>query len=116
MKTAEWADAFDSAVTVCDTDGKILYMNEQSAKTFANRGGKNLVGKSLYECHSEASQEKIKELIRTASSNVYTIEKQGQKKLILQSPWFENGKCKGLVEISIKLPSDVPHFVRKSPS
>ena len=44
--------------------------------------------------------------------NVYTIEKNGIKKLIYQSPWFENGEMKGLVELSLEIPFEMPHFIR----
>ena len=44
--------------------------------------------------------------------NVYTIEKNGIKKLIYQSPWFEKGVMKGLVELSLEIPFDMPHFIR----
>jgi hypothetical protein len=44
--------------------------------------------------------------------NVYTIEKNGIKKLIYQSPWFEKGEMKGLVELSLEIPFNMPHFIR----
>ncbi|MDD2576134.1 MAG: diguanylate cyclase, partial [Bacteroidales bacterium] len=45
-------------------------------------------------------------------TNAYTIEKEGLKKLIYQTPWYENGEFGGLVEFSIVIPMDMPHFVR----
>ena len=44
--------------------------------------------------------------------NAYTIEKNGIKKLIYQTPWFMDGKFSGLVEISLPLPEELPHFIR----
>ncbi len=111
--TMNWFDEFPSAVTVCDTNGTIIYMNEKSSKTFSKDGGKSLIGKSLYDCHPETANVKIKELLSTGKSNSYTIEKNGIKKLIHQSPWYENNELKGLVEISIEIPFDMNHFVRK---
>lgn len=46
--------------------------------------------------------------------NSYTIEKGGAKKLIYQAPWYENGRYRGLVEVSLPLPDTLPHFVRDS--
>lgn len=100
------------AVTVCDTEGKIIYMNRKSETTFANEGGAALIGTNMFECHSPASSEKINEMLKNGTSNTYTIEKKGQKKLIHQAPWFDNGKVAGLVELSIVLPAEMPHFVR----
>ena len=37
METFPWADEVDCAVTVCDIEGVILYMNEKARATFANR-------------------------------------------------------------------------------
>ena len=101
------------SITVCDTKGIILYMNEKSARTFSKSGGKELVGKSLMGCHSDKSREKIAVLMGNASTNAYTIDKNGIKKLIYQTPWFEDGKIKGLVEFSLEIPFEMPHFKRE---
>ncbi|MBK7175543.1 MAG: PAS sensor protein [Bacteroidales bacterium] len=109
----DWAREFPYAITVCDTEAIILYMNDQSRQTFKDSGGDNLIGKSLFDCHSKASKEIIQELLQTGRSNIYTIEKLGRKKLICQSPWYHQGNISGLVEISILLPENMPHFIRQ---
>ena len=43
----------------------------------------------------------------------YTIEKNGVKKLIYQIPWYENGEFMGLVEFSLEIPFEMPHYIRK---
>lgn len=111
--SGSWQKEFPSAITVCDRGGKIIEMNDKSAKTFEKDGGRNLVGKSVLECHPESARSKIKELFATGQSNTYTIEKKGKRKLIHQSPWFVDGKLAGLVELSIELPDHMPHFIRK---
>ena len=113
MMDTKYFDEIQAAVTVCDVDGKILYMNERSAATFAKDGGKSLIGKDLYECHPGASKEKLRALMESHQTNSYTIEKNGVKKMIYQTPWYSDGKFSGLVEISLPLPEDLPHFVRK---
>lgn len=45
MNMYEWADEMNCAVTVCDTQGIILYMNEKACRTFAGHG--NLIGRNL---------------------------------------------------------------------
>ena len=102
----------DVAITVCDRDGVIVHMNDKAAETFARDGGKALVGRNLWDCHPEAAREKIRRIMATGSSNSYTIEKNGVKKLIHQAPWHENGVPAGLVEFSMVIPLDLPHFVR----
>ena len=54
----EWANEMNCAVTVCDTEGVILYMNEKACRTFAKHG--NLIGKNLFDCHNPQSQDKIR--------------------------------------------------------
>jgi len=44
--------------------------------------------------------------------NIYTVEKDGIKKLIYQSPWFNDGQYAGFVELSLEVPFEMPHFVR----
>ena len=44
--------------------------------------------------------------------NVYTIEKNGVKKLIAQVPVTMNGEFAGYVELSLEIPFEMPHFVR----
>jgi len=87
-------------------------MNDKSIRTFENSGGAALIGSSLFECHPEPARTKLKELLRAGRTNVYTIEKQGIKKLIYQSPWYEQGEYRGFVELSLEIPAEIPHFVR----
>lgn len=107
-----WMNQIGCAVTICDTEGKILYMNELSRKTFASHGP--LIGKNLMPCHSERSQSMIRHMLATGETNAYTIEKAGVRKLIYQTPWRDGeGKIAGMAEISIPLPGEMPHYVRK---
>jgi transcriptional regulator with PAS, ATPase and Fis domain len=100
----------DCAVTVCDLQGKVIYRNEKSQQTFAKHS--ELMGKNLKDCHPPHAWEKILQMLQTGKSNAYTIEKNGQKKLIYQTPWSENDELKGLVEFSFIIPFDMPHYVR----
>jgi transcriptional regulator with PAS, ATPase and Fis domain len=108
----DWASELPSAITITDKDGIIVYMNNKSVETFANDGGRGLIGQNLLDCHNENSNHIIKNITDSKQPNVYTIEKKGIKKLIYQSPYFNDGVFAGLVEISIVLPDDMPHFNR----
>jgi Transcriptional regulator containing PAS, AAA-type ATPase, and DNA-binding domains len=113
MDGFEWVKELGVAVTVCDLQGIVLYMNDKSERTFAKDGGKTLLGKNLMACHSNKSQSKIVELLSNSETNVYTIEKKGIKKLIFQTPWFTNGETSGLVELSMEIPLKMPHYIRE---
>lgn len=106
-----WADEMDCAVTVCDSEGTVIYMNRKSEETF-NKDGRSMIGQSMIPCHSPRSQEKIREMLQKGTTNSYTILKNGVKKMIYQTPWRENGIVMGLVEISMVIPEDMPHYVR----
>jgi len=107
-----WIKEFPAAVTVSDPDGIILEMNDKAAKSFAKDGGYALIGKNMLDCHPDPARGKLERLLERRQANIYTIEKNGVKKLIYQSPWFHNGEYAGFVEISFEIPFEMPHFVR----
>ncbi len=112
MPEHEWFKEFPGAVTVCDADGVILDMNDKAARTFEKDGGYALIGRNLLDCHSDLSRGKVQQLLASHEKNVYSIEKNGVKKIIAQLPWTKNGEYAGFVELSIEIPFEMPHFVR----
>ena len=112
MAEHEWVRAFPGAATVCDRAGVILEMNERSVTSFAENGGAALIGANALDCHPEPSRTKLAALLESGERNVYTIEKRGVKKLIYQAPWYVKGEFRGLVELSLVIPFEMPHFVR----
>jgi transcriptional regulator with PAS, ATPase and Fis domain len=108
----EWVSEFPGAVTVCDRAGIILEMNERAAASFAADGGYSLIGSNVLDCHPEPARTKLRQLLETGQSSVYTIEKNGVRKLIFQAPWRKDGEYRGLVELALELPAEMPHFVR----
>jgi PAS domain-containing protein len=112
MADHEWVRAFPGAVTVCDRGGVILEMNERSVQTFAADGGAALIGTNVLDCHPEPARTKLAELLASGRTNVYTIEKQGVKKLVYQAPWYRDGAYGGFVELALEIPFALPHFVR----
>lgn len=112
MTKHDWIKEFPVAITVVDNEGVILEMNDKSADTFKSDGGRALIGANSLACHPEPSRTKLEQLLQRPRANLYTIEKAGTKKLICQIPWHREGKFSGIVELSIVLPDDLPHFVR----
>lgn len=97
----------DCAVTVCDTEGTVIYQNERS------RGVNGDVrGRSLIPCHNERSREIIRRLLTDRDTNAYTIEKNGVRKMIYQTAWRVDGVVGGLAEISMEIPAEMPHYIR----
>ncbi|HYA58350.1 MAG TPA: PAS domain-containing protein [Thermoplasmata archaeon] len=108
----QWFEELPCAVTVCDNDYTILYLNGRSAEVNAKDGGKALVGKNMMDCHPPEAQKKLASVMASGRPNVYTIERNGVKKMIYQSHWRRKGRVAGLVEITFELPEEIPHFVR----
>jgi len=108
----DWVKEFPGAVTVCDRDGVVLEMNERSVEVFAADGGRSLVGTNVLACHPEPARSKLAKMLAAGEANVYTIEKDGVKKLIYQAPWYRDGAYAGFVELSLVVPFELPHFVR----
>ena len=106
----QWPDNVNCAITVCDMDGVILYMNDRAKETFASHG--DLIGKNLFECHSEESKAKIRHMLATGESNAYTISKNGLRKVIYQTPWRRDGEIAGMAEISMAVLEEMPHYIR----
>lgn len=112
MSDHAWIKEFPAAITVCDAEGVILEMNDKAAKTFEKDGGYKLVGSNMFDCHPDHARTKVERLLAAREKNVYTIEKNGVKKMIFQSPWYVNGEYAGFVELSLEIPLEMPHFVR----
>jgi len=109
----DFIDFLDGNVIVCDANGIVIYMNQKAIAAYAADGGAALIGTNLMDCHNERSRQKIREIMETHRKNVYTIEKRGIRKIIYQTPWMEEGVFKGIVEFSLEIPAEMPHFVRE---
>ncbi|MGB8959188.1 MAG: hypothetical protein WCC00_09310, partial [Candidatus Aminicenantales bacterium] len=67
---------------------------------------------NVLDCHPEPSRSKLKGMMAERRTNVYTIQKNGRRKLIYQAPWHKDGAYAGFVELSLEIPWDLPHFNR----
>jgi hypothetical protein len=112
MEKMNWSKYFPAAITVTDEKGVIIEMNDLSIASYQKDGGAALIGTNSIDCHNEPSLSKVKKLYEDQALNVYTVTKNGKKKLIYQSPYFVEGKFAGMVELSLPLPEEIPHFDR----
>ncbi|MGN0437269.1 MAG: PAS domain-containing protein [Lachnospiraceae bacterium] len=74
-----------ASVVICDLDHKIIYMNPAAVKRYAKRGGSELVGKSLLNCHNEKSNVIIKKVVAwflesTDNNMIYTYHNEKENK------------------------------------
>ena len=110
MTEHEWVKGFPGKIEVCDKDGILLEMNDKAA---AQENDPHLIGSNILDCHPEPARAKLKTLLETGQANIYTIEEKGVKKLIYQLPWYKDGEYAGIVELSLEIPWDMPHFIRE---
>ena len=99
-----WAEAMNCAVTVCDKEGVIVYMNRKSRETFCKEG-KSLIGSNLFGCHPEHAREKIRHMLSTGESNAYTILKHGVRNRLEKPACLDaQSPAANLMEILDQLP------------
>lgn len=56
-------DSDIAPIVICETDHKIIYMNPAAVERYENKGGAELIGQSLLDCHNDESNEKIKYIV-----------------------------------------------------
>jgi transcriptional regulator with PAS, ATPase and Fis domain len=107
-----WIKEFPGSIIVCDPEGIILEMNDKAAKGYEKEGGLKLIGSNLLDCHPGKARKKVEEMLATREANIYTIEKNGIKKQVYQSPWYRDSRYAGIVELVLEIPFEMPHFIR----
>lgn len=111
----DYFEGVDVAVTICAKDGTILDMNGKSRRTFL-KGEESIIGQNVLDCHPEPARTMLADMLANPRNNVYTVEKEGVKKLIFQTPWYDGDEYAGFMELSMVLPEVIPNRVRKPAS
>ena len=113
MLDKAWVEKFNGGVTISDCKGEILYLNEKACQIWDKDGGSELVGRNLLDCHPESAKIILANMLKKQISNCYTVEKNGIKKLIYQTPLYdEDGKYTAFAELSLELPANMKNFER----
>lgn len=78
-------DQDNCAVVICDLEHNIVYMNPAADQRYAKHGGRQLEGRSIFDCHNEHSNELIKRAVEwfAADANhnrVHTYYNQNENK------------------------------------
>jgi len=74
-----------ASVVICDLAHTIVYMNPAAARRYGKRGGYELVGSSLLNCHNPNSNEIIKKVVAwfgesSANNMIHTFFNQKENK------------------------------------
>ena len=83
--TPDWTKEFPGAITVCDTEGRITFMNDRSKEISPTAERRSSVKTSCIATPSPPWT-KLAGQLASGRPNVYTIEKRGKKKLIFRLP------------------------------
>ena len=91
------------AVVICNLNHEIIYMNPAAVLNYEKWGGEKLIGRSLMECHNQASREKIQQVvdwfIEDNNHNiVYTFHNEKQNKDVYMVALRDEGKLIGYYE------------------
>ena len=109
----DYFESVDIAVTVCTKDGTILDMNGKSRRTFLKPGREEIIGRNVLDCHPEPARTFLADMLANPRTNIYTVEKEGQKKFIVQTPWYDGDDYAGYMELAVVLPESIPNRIRK---
>ena len=108
MSALEWDKEFQGAVTVCDAEGRIVGMNAASREVFAADGGEKLIGANVLDCHPEPSRSKLQRMMNEKRTNVYTIQKNGKKKLDLSGAMVQGRRLRRVRRAVLRDPLGPP--------
>lgn len=91
-------DTDRSAVVVCNLQHKIIYMNPAAAERYKKRGGAELLGKSLLDCHTPASRERIEQVLswfRESDTHniIYTFYNEKENKDVYMVALRDTDNC-----------------------
>ncbi|MGD0400433.1 MAG: diguanylate cyclase [Syntrophobacteraceae bacterium] len=113
MGPTDWLDQIEVIISSCNEHGITTFMNRRGSETFAKAGGYQLIDKSMIDCHPEGSvRNKFVKLMESQKFNCYTIDRNGKKTLVYQTPLFNDGAFVGYNEMILPIPETMPHFVR----
>lgn len=113
MSDLDWADDLEISVMATDEHGVITYMNAFAERANQDAGGAKLIGASLFACHPERSLARVHELYQAPGPSHYTVARSGRRKIIHHLPRYRDGRFAGVVEISVPIPAELPHFERR---
>lgn len=112
MKYPDWVQQFPAAVTICDRDGVILYMNDGAVQLFRKSGGSQLIGTNVLDCHPKPARARLSHMLATRETDVFHVEENGTTRIVYDAPWYVDGEYCGFVELSFEVPRDIRTFVR----
>lgn len=88
-------------IVFVDENHIITYMNSAGIEKYKERGGRNLIGKSIFDCHNENSNKIIKEVFEELQNGLdekYISTNNKNEKYFIRAVRDVNGKLLGYFE------------------
>lgn len=78
-------DSDTAPIVVCNINHEIIYMNPTAIHRYAKRGGAELIGSSILDCHNADSNNKIKAVVSwfsesTENNRIFTFHNPKENK------------------------------------
>jgi PAS domain-containing protein len=107
-----WVASFPAEIIVCDAQGTIIEMNQVATDLYQSAGGEEMIGRNVFDHHTEPSRSQVQALVAQRKLVIYTTEKGGQKKLVCIAPWEQQHEYAGFALLTIDLPADMLHILK----
>lgn len=93
-------NSYPYPIIFVNNDYRINFMNKTAQNHYLKKG-KNLIGKSIFECHNEKSIEKIKytyEEIKRTGKDIFIFVNSKNQRVYMQGVKNEKGEWIGFIE------------------
>jgi len=96
-------------IVISDENIDIIYMNDAAIQNHEKRGGAELIGKSLLDCHNAESKRKIKEMYAAfaagdlRATQIRAVRGEHARRSIMM-PIMQDGRVKGCMELIVEEP------------
>jgi len=93
-------DSLVEPVTFVDTEHIIRYMNKAAIAQYQKRGGANLLGRSLLDCHNAKSNKIIMEVVEAfqAGEDERFLNENAKRRLFMRAVRDAEGRLLGYYE------------------
>jgi len=94
-----------AVVTIADETGQIIYLNDLALQHYGDRGGEQLVGTHLNDCHNPTSQAEIEAMYARYRTGDFTptryhhVKEDGLDETIVLIPLVTDGRLRGVAEL-----------------
>jgi len=94
-----------AVVTIADETGHIIYLNDLALQHYGDRGGEQLVGTHLNDCHNPTSQAEIEAMYARYRTGDFTptryhhVKEDGLDETIVLIPLVTDVRLRGVAEL-----------------